>query len=145
MKRAVPVHLHIGKWMYEFEQNAATGELRVIESTKVASVDSLRSYVPKARRQQADGSMPPRARRRKRRTVRWWARWLIGGGWGWLQVALRVNQAPRSVVKARLAVCQACPKWNPRSKRCGICACKTDWKVKLASYSCPDEPSRWGA
>jgi hypothetical protein len=129
--------------MYEFEQDPATGELRVVEATKVASVDALRSYVPKSRRPHADGGVALRARRVRRRSLRWRMRWLVGGAWGWLQVVLRVNQAPRRIVKQRLAICQACPKWNPRSKRCGICSCKTDWKVKLKSTTCPDEPKRW--
>ena len=143
MRRGVPVHLHIGKWVYEFEQDPATGELRVVGTARVASVDALRRYEPKARGDGASVAARGRPWRWRARSIKSAIGWLIRGAWGWLQVVLRVNRAPRTVVEQRLAICKSCPKWNPRRERCGLCGCRTAVKVKLASAACPDDPPRW--
>jgi hypothetical protein len=129
--------------MYEFEQDPATSELRVVGTAKVASVEALRGYEPKARDVGTGVGTRGRSWRWRARKLRSAVRWLFGGAWGWLKAALRINRAPRAVVARRLAICRSCPKWNPHSQRCGICGCRAAVKVKLASAVCPDDPPRW--
>jgi hypothetical protein len=47
------------------------------------------------------------------------------------------------IYKARLEVCKVCPDWKPQGIRsdggffasCGVCGCKSDWKLRLITHS----------
>lgn len=49
--------------------------------------------------------------------------------------------ATPEVVAARQAVCDSCEFWVKEKKRCSVCGCRTDAKLKLATESCPK--SKW--
>jgi hypothetical protein len=53
--------------------------------------------------------------------------------------------APRQVRAGRLAICQACPKYDPQQKRCTSCGCVNSAKVYIAADACPLDPPRWKA
>lgn len=53
--------------------------------------------------------------------------------------------APPEVQAERLAICSACPNWIAGGRRCSLCGCMTDYKIKMASERCPAEPPRWPA
>lgn len=43
----------------------------------------------------------------------------------------------------RLAICEPCPNYSPKSKQCGVCRCYLPAKVKVPAESCPI--NKWGA
>jgi hypothetical protein len=43
----------------------------------------------------------------------------------------------------RLAICGACPHWDPSQGRCRKCGCVGRWKTAIAAQHCPDDPPRW--
>lgn len=43
----------------------------------------------------------------------------------------------------RQAICDACPRWNRAARRCKLCRCFTDMKLRLPAERCPDDPPRW--
>jgi len=45
--------------------------------------------------------------------------------------------ASGEVVAARLATCGTCPEWMAKDRRCRVCGCATDWKIRLAQETCP--------
>ena len=53
--------------------------------------------------------------------------------------------APRSVRRERLAICQACDKYDPIQARCTVCGCKNKAKVWVAADSCPLPEPKWTA
>jgi hypothetical protein len=53
--------------------------------------------------------------------------------------------APRSVRKARQAVCDACPLYDAVQRRCRQCGCAMSAKVYIAADQCPLDPPKWEA
>lgn len=53
--------------------------------------------------------------------------------------------APAEVCARRLDVCYKCPHIDDSFDQCTLCTCFIIAKVSLATESCPDKPSRWGA
>lgn len=53
---------------------------------------------------------------------------------------------PEEVFEQRMSECKSCDFFDLKSKRCKLCGCKTQKKLRLAGESCPHptEP-RWGA
>lgn len=51
---------------------------------------------------------------------------------------------PNDVYEARRATCAACPEWVAKDRRCRLCGCQTDLKLRGAQESCPADPPRWG-
>lgn len=51
---------------------------------------------------------------------------------------------PAEVFEARKALCVACPNWDAQQRRCTLCGCKTDAKLRGAQESCPADPPKWG-
>lgn len=43
----------------------------------------------------------------------------------------------------RMFICQGCPAYNPKWKKCTVCGCFMPLKTKLVKASCPME--NWGA
>ena len=44
----------------------------------------------------------------------------------------------------RLAICKACDQYDAEKKRCRICGCKTQIKLRMASEHCPIQPEpKW--
>lgn len=43
----------------------------------------------------------------------------------------------------RLAICNACDRWDAKHGRCTLCGCYTEIKTRLATERCPDNPPRW--
>lgn len=43
----------------------------------------------------------------------------------------------------RLAICEACPEYDPEQKRCRKCGCVSALKRRLATEHCPLDPPRW--
>lgn len=43
----------------------------------------------------------------------------------------------------RLSICKACPHYDAKQKRCVLCGCVANLKVRIASMACPDKPPRW--
>jgi hypothetical protein len=50
---------------------------------------------------------------------------------------------PAEVIEARQAICAACPEWVAEARRCRICGCYTDAKLRLACEQCPLPEPRW--
>lgn len=51
--------------------------------------------------------------------------------------------APRDVRRARLAICQACPRYDHAQGRCLECGCANSAKVWIAADKCPLTPPKW--
>lgn len=45
--------------------------------------------------------------------------------------------ATEEVVKARQEICSKCEFWIEDRKRCTVCGCRTDLKLKMATEACP--------
>jgi hypothetical protein len=60
---------------------------------------------------------------------------------GWVKSGLKL--APKDVRKARLAICLACPKYDPSQGRCTVCTCFAKAKVFIASDCCPLPEPKW--
>lgn len=43
----------------------------------------------------------------------------------------------------RLAICVACPEYDPDASRCRKCGCHARAKLSLAASRCPLDPPRW--
>jgi len=48
---------------------------------------------------------------------------------------------PPEILASRQAKCDVCPHLN--GKRCSLCKCFLQPKLKLATERCPDNPPRW--
>jgi hypothetical protein len=44
-------------------------------------------------------------------------------------------------VQRRLTICKACPLFN--NGTCTLCTCNMNYKARLATAHCPDNPPRW--
>jgi hypothetical protein len=43
----------------------------------------------------------------------------------------------------RLAICEACPKFNADDGRCTACGCRMRYKARLATEHCPLQEPKW--
>jgi hypothetical protein len=50
---------------------------------------------------------------------------------------------PAAVLEERQSTCAGCPRWDAAARRCRLCGCRTDLKLRLARERCPDRPPRW--
>lgn len=44
-------------------------------------------------------------------------------------------------VQRRLTICKACPLFS--NGTCTLCTCNMNYKARLATAHCPDNPSKW--
>ena len=56
-------------------------------------------------------------------------------------VAAGMPTTPTEIQAARLAICQACPRYQADSQRCGTCGCYVAVKAAWEQESCPE--GRW--
>ncbi len=55
--------------------------------------------------------------------------------WDWAVSGF--SAAPHEAQRERLNACIACPEWDSGARRCRICGCFTDVKVRLRTERCP--------
>lgn len=60
-------------------------------------------------------------------------------------IAGTVEYVPPTLAAQRLAICQACPRYMPKTKTCGICYCYMPEKVKHAKSECAAQEPLWQA
>jgi hypothetical protein len=59
--------------------------------------------------------------------------------WDWAVSGF--SMASDAEVARRLAICAGCPEWVGSARRCRLCGCHTDAKVKARVARCPAD--RW--
>jgi hypothetical protein len=71
----------------------------------------------------------------------------IGNLWRSLMLFARSGGklAPKTVRRARLAICMECPQFDTAKKRCRKCGCAQSAKVFIAADQCPLDPPKWRA
>ena len=94
----------------------------------------MRHICERAAAMPATGSYPPIPQQ---------ARNLFRTALGWVRGGFKL--APRKVRRQRLAICEACDKYDQVQKRCRVCGCANSAKVWIASDQCPLNPPKWGA
>jgi hypothetical protein len=45
----------------------------------------------------------------------------------------------------RLAICKACEHYDAKQARCVLCGCRTKYKLRMATESCPLDPPKWNS
>lgn len=69
------------------------------------------------------------------------ARGLARSLWDWAVGGF--GMADEAEVSRRLAICAGCPQWDAEARRCRICGCNTDAKVRLRTAHCPLPVPKW--
>lgn len=49
------------------------------------------------------------------------------------------------VFERRLAICEACDQFKPRTMACKVCGCRLRAKLRMPSEQCPLDPPKWEA
>jgi hypothetical protein len=62
---------------------------------------------------------------------------------GWTAMQGGRVRVPDEEYARRLEVCRACPQYDQGRRRCRLCGCYTELKLRLATEQCPDDPPRW--
>jgi hypothetical protein len=60
---------------------------------------------------------------------------LAGSLWEWAVSGFAV--AGDEEQGRRLSICAACPHWDAAARRCRLCGCATDYKVRMRTEHCP--------
>ena len=51
------------------------------------------------------------------------------------------ERSDQEIIEQRLAICQECPLFNKRSRRCRVCGCFMSLKSTLLRAKCPE--NKW--
>lgn len=66
---------------------------------------------------------------------------LAGDLWAWAVSGF--TTASDEEQARRRSICAACPEWAAEARRCRICGCYTDAKIRLKTAHCPLDPPKW--
>jgi hypothetical protein len=61
--------------------------------------------------------------------------------WDWAVSGF--GMADEDEVARRRSICAACPEWVPADRRCRICGCFMEAKIRLKMAHCPLPEPRW--
>lgn len=66
---------------------------------------------------------------------------LVESLWAWAVSGFAM--ASEAEVARRTAICQSCEHWDAPARRCRICGCSTDVKIRLRTAHCPLSEPKW--
>jgi hypothetical protein len=58
-------------------------------------------------------------------------------------VASGLKTVDKAEYERRLAICKACDQYDAKQARCVLCGCRTKYKLRMATESCPLDPPKW--
>lgn len=70
-----------------------------------------------------------------------WAVSLALAFWDWAVSGFKMTSDAEQA--RRIAICEACPHFDAQPRRCRLCSCFMDYKTRLETSHCPDDPPRW--
>lgn len=58
-------------------------------------------------------------------------------------VASGLKTVDEAEYERRLAICKACDQYDAEKRRCRVCGCRTEYKLRMAAEHCPLPEPKW--